>query len=282
MNKKPIRMFFDESGSIPKTRLDKFFVVACVLPISNNNMIKNRFKRWKKNYTARNNIDIKKEVKGSYMNDTDIKFFVNYLKDNLKIIYAFFNAKEIKNAEWLRNSKLTHNYLIWLVTEKAIEIEKHSNMNITMEIDIMNNPSKGMNSLEDYINSKLLFDKDTNNKTKIKYLDSKDSWAIQVADIFSNFIYRNIKSNTMENLYSMPEFLKEEFINLFYGCCIIMIDVNPMVVGFPKRMLSTQLYRWSFFILLVLDKSYKEKFEPSRTFAIYHLGSMRSFDFKIV
>ena len=210
MNELPIMMFFDESGTIPIKRMNKIFVVTCVMPTEEEKKIQNRFKRWKRKYCAINNLNMKDEVKGSHMKDDDILSFINHMKKDLKIIYAWFNANNLNDERWLQNSKLTHNYLIWLATEKAIQIQKHKDIKIKMQIDIMNNPTKGIKSLEDYMNSKLLFDSDTGNKVSIQYNDSKHYINIQIADIFSHFIYRNLKHKTQNVLDNMPEFFERK------------------------------------------------------------------------
>lgn len=181
--------YSDESGSIPKTRLNKRFVVVFVVP-NNPRELMNSFKRVKLKYLINKGLSPKTEVKGKDLTDNEIEWFFNNYINRIKLYYAWIDSTTVKE-KMLSNSNLTHNFMTSSLIERFYDENICEDSEIDLNIDNVNSGVGSLNSLEDHINL-TYFQENPSLHVNVQYWDSKVHSLIQFTDIMSNYVYRQI------------------------------------------------------------------------------------------
>ncbi|MGM0240226.1 DUF3800 domain-containing protein [Enterococcus sp. AZ103] len=198
-----MRLFIDESGIITKSKNKKrrFFIIAFLETDDPYNVIR-QFRRAKKEYIGMNKcctFNIKDEIKGSEMPYGMKKMIFKRLSDKTD---AKFHFKIIDNFHisnnLVSNTSLAFNYFLYLSIQ---EIKKISSTKKTKElflqIDDRNTAIGSLNSLQEYLSIKFLFETEEFDEIKTSYKDSKSKDLIQVIDLFSNTIFRIAKNHAI-------------------------------------------------------------------------------------
>ncbi|MBU0278709.1 DUF3800 domain-containing protein [Gemella sp. zg-570] len=189
------KFYFDESGSITKSKNinNKYFIFA---GISTNEPehTKRIFKKAKQKYLKNNpdlNFNIKNEIKGSEMNiDFKIFLFEELIKKTDITFYFMIFDNHNAYDRLTTNPSITFNYINFLLLKNSFSTCNILNLNL----DNRNVAIKNLKSLQDYLEIKFCIeDNKVKEYVKVEYFESQNNILIQIADIFSNFIYRLIK-----------------------------------------------------------------------------------------
>ena len=185
---------YDESGSITLSNHqgNRYFVIAGC-STGNPQKVKRVFRKAKRNYLKHNpdlNLDIRSEIKGSQMNSAFKEYIFSELRQKTDIKFNFIVFDNMNAYENLRNKpSITYNYLMFLQISKIL-----SDRNLLLNLDDRNVAIRGMKSLEDYLLTKLCIEEDILDDLSVKFYDSKNHNLIQIADIFSNHVYRIVRA----------------------------------------------------------------------------------------
>ena len=208
-------LYIDESGSITTNNnpRNRFFVISFV-ETNQEEHVKRVFRNAKKKFLKDApdcNFNLKDEIKGSEMPKgmkktifTDIKN-----KTDVKFHYMVFDnhSASLKLRQY---PAITFNYLIY---EKAYALMRKRNVDkLYLHLDNRNCAVSSLNSLEDYLRVKFLIERDMCNDVKAQYHESSNHEVIQLADIFTNTVYRMCKEHKNNGFKAHKS---------LYDCCAV-------------------------------------------------------------
>ena len=172
-------IYVDESGDLGQ-KGERFFVIALVIP-QNCKRIKNIIKH----FCSANKLE---EVKACQLKFPEKQNLLKKLVsvDDHSISYIVADKNNIRNKKLFEDKNLIYNYLFqWLIKS----IIKNSSEDIDIILDNHSIKVKSINSLRDYIKIKAYAEWGVTSNISIRYIDSKDCKAIQIADIIANVVY---------------------------------------------------------------------------------------------
>lgn len=199
-----LKLYIDESGSITRSTLEKnrYFVISYI-ETAEPEKVSRVFRKFKVNYikhTPNSGFSVGEEIKGSAMpNDMKTMLF-NELKKktDIKVHYIIFDNR---NAEMrLRNKpSIAFNYLMSLKLN-SIFYGKTKINNLWLKLDNRNCAVYGLNSLQEYLEIEFCIKKRKCDNIEVKYHESDKKELIQIADIFSNTLFKMCKYHGKENV----------------------------------------------------------------------------------
>lgn len=200
------RLFIDESGSMTVTycSIHPYFVVA-IVRAKDPDKLKRVYKRFIKKYMS----DLKKadrrgsmfrgddfiELKGNCFTSELKKAFVEYFCKNeyFEVFYIVAENRKIKGHIY-DNTARAFNYFIKLALEYYIRHGYIQKSGIDIQLDERNERTETKHFLENYLNTELLLAGIIEDECKVSYFDSSNNIIIQVADVFANLLYSELRT----------------------------------------------------------------------------------------
>ncbi|MCM1534230.1 MAG: DUF3800 domain-containing protein [Corallococcus sp.] len=224
-----VSIFIDESGSMTTeyTEYSPYFLIALVIPQSAR-ALKTTYKRFVhqhldelKKLDKNNKMFLNgkfKELKGSEFSPDLKRQFVEYFcRDNqLQIYYIVLDNKAI-DKKFYKNTARAFNYsvkvaLIHLIGHNYISNDE----DIIIQIDERNQRTDAKAVLQEYLNTELSLEEDLCHKDiEVQYFDSCNNHLIQVADVFANLYYSELRTGNYSNEFDMMKkqgYLKKIFV----------------------------------------------------------------------
>lgn len=201
-------IFIDESGSINNKSISYFSITLVVIEKNNYNKTKNNFKRMVRKIRLHECIESNIELKAHFLKsigkleyiDQIIDITINKLNNNYVCVYL--NNKDLK-PKWLNDKGSTYNFLVKCAIERLIDLGLlNIKDNLVLASDTYCMQKKFTGTLQQYLISEFIINKEFFTSITHCYLDSRKNWGIQLADylafknnrvICSNEIYKNKK-----------------------------------------------------------------------------------------
>lgn len=198
-------IYVDESGSINNRGKDGTLFSISLCFISQKNMVKmkNWFKREIKNLKSELRIKNTVELKAHYLIKNGKKKIlwnlINRIREKYVTDYSAYILNENINFKWLKNKNVTYNFMIKSALERIFEINQEINHQDSINIIIDNREIKtgSFNSLNEYLFTTFVLERQIISNVKCQFSDSKNHWGIQMADFISwaNYDEARNKSN---------------------------------------------------------------------------------------
>ncbi|MFA5317994.1 MAG: DUF3800 domain-containing protein [Patescibacteria group bacterium] len=185
-----MQIYIDESGNLGKK--GRYFVIAMLIPFK-----KKRIKNIIKNFCSKESLE---EIKGTLLTFLSRQNIINKLNKfpDYSVSYIVADLKYIDNAV-LKDKNICYNYLYMHLLKRTI---KNANEDIEILTDNHEVKVGSINSLNDYIRTKAIFEWGFKYNVRIEYRDSKKVKNIQMVDIIANTIYRRYTENK-KDLYEI-------------------------------------------------------------------------------
>lgn len=211
-----MNVYIDESGSINNKRLnDKYFVI-CLLKVNDVKRLQKAYK----NFIAANierlkeldqdkiirNGEIKKggkmfangkfaELKGSQLDRPFKKEFLQYfLETEGYEIYFLKVYNERLDDKFCNNTARAFNYIIKLALACFFRKGFFEGEECILQFDERNEKPEAKYFLQNYLNTELSLEHGIECNFAVSYFDSKNNKLIQLADVFSNIMYSDLKT----------------------------------------------------------------------------------------
>ncbi len=218
------RLFIDESGSMTATHCNvhPYFVIA-IIRAKKPEQLKKVYKRF-----VRKNMDKLKEAnsqavaektKGSASMFKNNKFselkgncftpqlkrdFINFFCENdlFEIFYIIaYNAKvaQHNNGKLYDNTARAFNYLLKIALKYFITNGYIDDKSIIIQLDERNEKTETKHFLENYLNTELYLEDIMQDECSVSYFDSSNNNIIQIADVFANIMYSELRTGNYTN-----------------------------------------------------------------------------------
>lgn len=197
-----MRLYVDESGVITLSRKkEKRFFILCFVQSKNFNKAIREFRKAKKDYIECYpdcGLSITDEIKGSEMTYKMKEMIFNRLNEKTDIIFHFKVVDNYHLYPKLRSSpSITFNYLNYLSIKEICSNLSNVEDRLVMLIDERNQSVGSLNSLQEYLQIEFVIKEQYFNEVKVEYKDSRTKDMIQIADVFSNTIFRICKAHAL-------------------------------------------------------------------------------------
>lgn len=209
------RLYVDESGSMTATycNIHPYFIIA-IVRVKDSTKLKRIFKRFiSKNLSEliiADNIDNDHkmfnngkfiELKGSRFTPALKREFVNYFCRNnyFEVFYILVDNKKVaskNNGKFYNNTARAFNYLMRLALEYYINHHLIGKDPLILQLDERNESPETKYFLQDYLNTELTTGNIFEHECKVEYFDSCNNHIIQIADVFANLMYSELKANS--------------------------------------------------------------------------------------
>lgn len=216
-------IYIDESGSMTINYCDihPYFVIAMVRT-KDSVKLKKVFKRFvSKHLHELKAADSKgsmfagnkfKELKGNCFTPKLKREFVRYFcrNEHFEVFYIIADNRKIaQNNEGIlyKNTARAFNYLIRLSLEYYIKNGYLHNDNLSLQLDERNEKTEAKHFLENYLNTELVCNHVLSGDCTVSYFDSSNNHIIQIADVFANLMYSELKTNAYTKEF---DFMKKE------------------------------------------------------------------------
>lgn len=196
-------IFIDESGSITRSKSHKqrYFVIAIIeseKTLQARRIFRNSKKHFLKEHTSQKykELDYRHEIKGSTMPPEMKKFIFSELKKktDIKFHYIIIDNHYL-NDNFLNNIELCFNFVLENYIENLLKINRQDK--ISIKLDERNCSVKSLNSLEAYLKTRLMLEKNLiSDFGGCKYVDSTKSDLVQISDMVANTVYRACKTDS--------------------------------------------------------------------------------------
>lgn len=218
-----INIYVDESGSINNQLKNHDKFVVCLLKVNNPRSAKRLYKRFvSKNIKRLEELDKEKvdpkdcrvikpggkmfkngkfnELKGSQFDKSMKLEFLKFFLENppFEIFYVVMDNDKLSNA-FCKNKARAFNYAIRLSIGFFIKKELLKDEDCFMQLDERNERTDAKYFLENYLNTELSLEDGLTCHMKVSYFDSSNNRLIQLADVFSNIMYSNLKTGAYQN-----------------------------------------------------------------------------------
>ncbi len=217
------RLFIDESGTMTAQfcNIHPYFVIA-IVRAKDPDKLKRVYKRFvKKNMDKLKAADKKgsmfingtfAELKGNCFTPELKKEFVKYFCKNnyFEVFYIIAdNAKVAQkdDGKLYNNTARAFNYLLKLALEYYIKKHFLDNKGLNIQLDERNEKTETKYFLENYLNTELCMEGVLQDECKVSYFDSCNNHIIQIADVFANLMFSELKTNAYTAEF---DFMKNE------------------------------------------------------------------------
>ena len=213
-----MNIYIDESGSINNHAPDNdFFIIALVHP-TNKDALKRAYKRFvSSNHDELLALDQEKkhpksgkiikeggkmfhdgafrELKGSSFDKEMKQKFVDFFcrKQSFEIFYIKIANKKLTD-DFCQNTARVFNYTLKLALEYFVRNHYLPNEDCSLQLDERNEKTETKYFLENYLNTELFMNGTITGKFDVSYFDSADNSLIQIADVFANIFYSDLKT----------------------------------------------------------------------------------------
>jgi len=174
-----IYTYVDESGNLGRNV--GYFIIV-MLKLDNPNRVKNIIK----SFCARHSL---LEVHATDLSFVQKQYLINKLTKccDYNISYVIADKMMIENKKLFDNNNLLFNYLFSFLVKDLVVC---NNDDIVINLDNRTQKVASANSLKEYIQIKAYAEWGFVKNLSINYIDSKNSKAIQMADLIANCIHR--------------------------------------------------------------------------------------------
>ncbi len=214
-----MNIYIDESGSMTHNiNKDEFFIITLLL-VENQNILKNIYNRFiRKYYDDLKNISCENkmfdknekflELKGSSFNPDMKRKFINYFCKNNHFKFLYIKVDNSKAySNFYKNKARAFNYIVKLALEHLNNRGVLTDRCWSICVDNRNIKTGTKHQLKEFLSTELITGKDIVDEIHVEYFDSCNNKLIQLADVFSNLLYSNIK--TEGNYNEEIEFLQD-------------------------------------------------------------------------
>ena len=200
-------IYIDESGSMTTQHVNvsPYFLIALIKP-NNARKLKTAYKR----FVTQNLEELKKadknnkmfvngkfkELKGSeFTSNLKIKFINYFCRNNaLDIFYIVMDNNKI-DANFYENTARAFNYSVKIALSYFIKGKLLPNDEYSIQLDERNQRTKTKYFLEEYLNTELrLHEQIIDHNISVSYYDSCNNSLVQIADVFANILYSELRS----------------------------------------------------------------------------------------
>lgn len=196
----------DESGSITcqYAKNHPYFVVALVMVKDKKNLKKALHRFISSNMKTLECLDKAsgkmflngkfRELKGSVLDDDMMKKFIYFIAQNnyFEVYYLHFRNQSLRPC-FCENIARAFNYVLRNAVEYYMRKGFWEKTEYRFQLDERNEKTRTRFFLEDYLNTELGLDgKLEQCRFHVQYFDSTCNALVQVADVFSNFYYRQL------------------------------------------------------------------------------------------
>lgn len=205
------RLFVDESGTMTAQycNIHPYFVIA-IVRAKDPDKLKRTYKRFvTKNMNRlkaadKNNAmfinDKFTELKGNCFTPQLKRDFVDFFcrNDYFEVFYIVADNVKVSKKEdgkLYNNTARAFNYLLKLALEYYIKKQLLTNKGINIQLDERNERTETKFFLENYLNTELCMEGIIEDECKVTYFDSCNNHIIQIADIFANLMFSQLKTN---------------------------------------------------------------------------------------
>lgn len=193
------------------------FVIA-MIRVKDLNKLKRTFKRFvSKHLNELKAADSKgsmfdgdnfKELKGNCFTPKLKRKFVKFFCQNqyFDIFYIITDNRKIAkghNGKLYSNTARAFNYLIRLSLECYLKKGFLSNGDLNIQLDERNEKTETKHFLENYLNTELGCKHILSGDCTVSYFDSSNNRIIQIADVFANLMYSQLKTNAYTEEFNM-------------------------------------------------------------------------------
>lgn len=181
-------IFIDESGSLNDKKISYFSITLVIIDEDKYNKTKNNFKRCIRKIRSKEQIDKNIEIKAHYLKtigkleylENVLDLIINKLEN--KFICVYLDNKKL-NPKLLNDKGSTYNFLVKCAIERMIDIGLLSNDDELLLIsDTYCMQKKYMNTLQQYLISEFILNREIFSSIFHTYEDSRKNWGIQLAD----------------------------------------------------------------------------------------------------
>jgi len=191
-----LKIFVDESGDLGYN--EGHFIIAMIVAHDSK-----RIKNIIKSFCSYNSLE---EVHAADLDLPRKQFLINKLtkQQDYSVSYIIADKMMIKKERLFQNNNLLFNYLMSFLLKDVV---KANTDDVLLHLDNRNQKVSSANSLKDYIKIKAYAEWGFDKNLDIKYLDSKNSKVIQMADLIANCIRRKYRWKN-DDLYSRLNIVK--------------------------------------------------------------------------
>ncbi len=199
-------LYIDESGTMTVShyRTHPYFIIS-IVRAKDIDRIKRIYKRFVREHMGElQKADDKGlmfsgskflELKGSCFTPKLKREFVDFFCRNnyFEVFYIVADNSRIQ-PKFYANTARAFNYLIRLALEYYIQKGYISNDGLFLQLDERNEKTETKHFLENYLQTELGLRNIVNNDCKVQYFDSSNNYIIQIADVFSNLYFSELKT----------------------------------------------------------------------------------------
>lgn len=227
-----LHAFIDESGNLGYN--EGYFIIAMTV-MHNPKRIKNIMK----SFCSHNSLQ---EAHATDLEFPQKQFLINKLtkQQDYSVSYIIADKMMIKKKGLFDNNNLIFNYLFSFLVKDII---KANTDDIYLHLDNRTQKVASVNSLKEYIQIKAFAEWNFTKDLNLEYTDSKQSKALQMADLVANCIYRKYERKKTDfysnlNIIKSIKFPQSTFRNelpkiqpnltKIEDNNILTLDINPM------------------------------------------------------
>lgn len=200
-------LYIDESGTMTTDycKTHPYFIISIVRTL-NTDKLKTAYKRFiSKNMGELLRSDSKGlmfkdsrfiELKGSCLTPQLKRKFIDFFCRNhyFEIFFILADNTHIQ-PRFYSNTARAFNYLIRSAMEYYIHHQLISDSGLLLQLDERNERTETKHFLENYLNTELGSRNIIKNDCTVRYFDSANNKIIQIADVFSNLYFSQLKTN---------------------------------------------------------------------------------------
>lgn len=204
-------LYIDESGTmtVSHNKTHPYFIIS-IVRAKNTEKLKRVYKR----FVSSHKEDLKKadkkklmfneskflELKGSCFTPKLKSEFVDFFCKNeyFELFYIVVENSRIQ-PRFYENTARAFNYLIRLALEYYIQNGYISDDGLILQLDERNEKTETKHFLENYLQTELGLRDIIKGNCKVQYFDSSNNHIIQIADVFSNLYFSELKTRSYTN-----------------------------------------------------------------------------------
>lgn len=204
-------LYIDESGTmtVSHNKTHPYFIIS-IVRAKNVDKLKRIYKR----FVSSHKEELKKadqrglmfnglkflELKGNCFTPKLKREFVNFFcKNNYFELFYIVAENSRITSKFYENTARAFNYLIRLALEYYIQNGYLSDDGLILQLDERNEKTETKHFLENYLQTELGLRDIVKNDCRVKYFDSANNCIIQIADVFSNLYFSELKTSAYTN-----------------------------------------------------------------------------------
>ncbi len=234
-----MNLYIDESGSLTKKhlhhRINHKFIIS-IVKVDDYSDLKQAYRRFVAkelhnlrgtgtNSMFRNNNFF--ELKGSAMSIELQRRFINFFssKNNFELFYLIIDNEKMPERFFNKTSRI-FNYTLKEAMINFTKLGYLERGHIFLHIDDRNVKRETKDTLEEYLNTEVAMILDLQDKFDVEYYFSEQNKLVQIADVFSNIMFRHQKHNYYDKEFEM---LRKKGILKSVYCFPEMCDIKEIV-----------------------------------------------------